>query len=150
MKKEILHQLFFPHPLQTVWEYITNSELMEQWLMPNDFEPVVGRPFQFKTKPIPSLDIDGIFHCTVLEIVPFQKLSYSWKSGPGDGTFTVDSIVVWTLTAKDNGTELTLHHSGFKEIENLSVYAAMNGGWLTNMKKIEELIKNKTYGTANA
>ncbi len=123
MKKEISHQLFFPHPPQTVWEYLTNPELMEQWLMPNDFEPVVGHPFQFKTKPIPALHVDGIFHCTVLEIVPFQKLSYSWKSGPGDGTFTVDSIVVWTLTPKDNGTELLLQHSGFKEVENLAIYA---------------------------
>ncbi len=150
MKKEILHQLFFPHSPEMVWEYLTTPELMEQWLMPNNFQPAVGHSFQFKTKPIPSLDIDGIFHCTVLEIVPFQKLSYSWKSGPGDGTFTVDSIVVWTLTQKENGTELLLQHSGFKEVENLSVYAAMNGGWLANMKKIGELIKNKTYGTANA
>ena len=121
MNKEILQQLFFPHSPQTVWEYLTTPELMEQWLMPNNFKPIVGQSFQFKTKPIPSLNVDGIFHCTVLEIVPFQKLSYSWKSGPGDGTFTLDSIVVWTLTAKDNGTELLLQHSGFKEVENLSI-----------------------------
>lgn len=150
MKKEILHQLFFSHPPQTVWEYLTNSELMKQWLMPNDFVPIVGRSFQFKTKPIPSLDFDGIVYCTVLEIVPFEKLSYSWKSGNGDGDITVDSVVVWTLTAKDNGTELTLHHSGFTEAVNLSMYSALNGGWLANMKKIEQLIQNKMYDKANA
>ncbi|MDQ2752298.1 MAG: SRPBCC domain-containing protein [Bacteroidota bacterium] len=150
MKKEIIHQLFFPFSPQTVWEYLTKPELMEQWLMPTNFEPVVGQPFQFKTKPIQSLGFDGIFYCTVLEIVPLQKLSYSWKGGPGDGTITLDSIVVWTLTAKENGTELLLQHSGFTEVENLSIYNGMKEGWLKNMQKMENLIKNKTYGTANA
>jgi uncharacterized protein YndB with AHSA1/START domain len=32
-----------------------------------------------------------------VEVVPLQKLSYSWKTGPGEGRITVDSLVVWTL-----------------------------------------------------
>ena len=150
MKNEIQHQLFFPHPPKTVWEYLTNAELMKQWLMPNDFQPVVGRSFQFKVKPVPALDFDGIVQCTVLEIVPFQKLSYSWKSGNLNGDVTIDSLVVWTLTAKENGTELVLRHSGFTDADNLPIFSAMKQGWLTNMQKIGELIKTKTYGTTQA
>jgi len=37
MTKSIKHQFFFPHPPETVWEYLTKPELMEQWLMRNDF-----------------------------------------------------------------------------------------------------------------
>src|SRR5947208_3658911 len=110
MTKSVQHTFFYHNPPKDVWEYLTNSALMAQWLMPNDFEPILGYDFQFKIPPMPKLDFDGIIYCKVLEIVPFKKLSYSWKSGPGQGKITIDSIVVWTLTPKENGTELKLVH----------------------------------------
>src|SRR5882757_445082 len=82
MKKTIKHQFFYPHPPEKVWDYLTKPELMEQWIMKNDFQSIVGLDFQFRTNPIPSLNFDGVFYCKVLEIVPFKKLSYSWNSGP--------------------------------------------------------------------
>jgi uncharacterized protein YndB with AHSA1/START domain len=149
MATSINHQFFFPHPPESVWEYLTNAELMEQWLMKNDFQPIIGYDFQFRTKPIPSLDLDGIFYCKVLEIVPFKKLSYSWKGGPGDGKITLDSVVVWKLQPKDKGTDLFLEHSGFSKIENLAIYTAMNDGWLKNIHKIAERINAAKHGTTN-
>ncbi|SHG42357.1 Uncharacterized conserved protein YndB, AHSA1/START domain [Chryseolinea serpens] len=146
MTKSIHHQFFFPHPPEMVWEYLTNAELMAQWLMKNDFQPIVGHEFQFRTNPIPSLDIDGIMYCTVLEIIPFKKLSYSWKAGPGGGKITLDTVVVWELQSKEKGTDLLLEHSGFLEIENLSLYNGMTDGWLKNVNKIAERL-NAKYGT---
>jgi uncharacterized protein YndB with AHSA1/START domain len=148
MTKNIQHQLFFPHPPEVVWEYLTNAELMQLWLMKNDFLPVVGHDFQFRTNPMPAFEFDGIAYCKVLEIVPFKKISYSWKGGPGEGKITLDSVVEWKLEAKDNGTELFLDHSGFTELVNLSMFDAMNNGWLRNMHKIAERI-NEKYGTTN-
>ncbi|MDP4212942.1 MAG: SRPBCC domain-containing protein [Bacteroidota bacterium] len=149
MTPSINHQFFFPHSPEEVWEYLTNAELMELWLMKNDFQPVKGHDFQFRTKSIPSLDFDGIVYCRVLEIIPFKKLSYSWKCGPGNGRITVDSVVVWTLLPKDMGTELFLEHSGFSKMENLNMYTAMNNGWLQNIQKIAERIKAAKHGTTN-
>ncbi|MBT1698388.1 SRPBCC domain-containing protein [Fulvivirgaceae bacterium PWU4] len=100
MTNVIKHKFFYPHPPEAIWEYLTRSDLMELWLMKNDFQPVVGHDFQFRTDPIPALDFDGIFYCKVLEVVPFKKLSYSWKSGPGDGQITLDSVVTWKLKPK--------------------------------------------------
>ena len=82
MPNSINHKLFFPNPPAAVWEYLTNSELMELWLMKNDFKPIVGHEFQFKTNPMPGFDFDGNIYCKVLEIVPNKKLIYSWKGGP--------------------------------------------------------------------
>ena len=121
MAASIKHQLFFPHPPAMVWEYLTNAELMELWLMKNDFQPIMGHEFQFIIKPIPSLDFDGIVYCKVLEIVPFKKLSYSWKLGPGDGTINVDSVVRWELQSKDNGTELLLDHGDRSHLQRTGV-----------------------------
>ena len=103
--------------------------------MPNNFKPTPGSDFQFRTKPIPSLDLDGVFYCTVLEIVPFQKLTYTWKGGSGDGVFTLDTVVEWSLEKYGNGTKLFLKQWGFKET-NLDIFTAMTNGWEQNIQKM--------------
>ena len=147
MAQSIKHQLFFPHPPEAVWEYLTNAGLMGLWLMKNDFQPVAGHEFTFRSTPVPSLDWEGIVYCKVLEIVPFKKLSYSWKLGPGDGTINVDSVVRWELQPKDKGTELLLDHGDFAILKNMGIFDAMNKGWLENMHKIADHLNQTTHGT---
>ena len=150
MAKIIKHQFFFAHPVETVWEYLTKSELMEQWLMKNDFQPIVGLDFQFRTNPIPSLNFDGIFYCKVLEIIPFKRLSYSWSSGPGRGEITLDSIVVWKLERRDKGTELFLEHSGFAREENLNFFNGLNHGWVEKLQNIANLLTAAQHDATKA
>ncbi len=133
--KTIKQNYFFPNKLETVWEYLTNSELLEKWLMPNDFKPILNHQFTFKTNPLPQFNCDGIFHCKVIEIEPMKKLVYSWNSDSGEGSLNLLSTVEWTLLEKDNGTELQLIHSGFTN-ENFEIYSAMMNGWKENVEKI--------------
>lgn len=147
MAKFIQHQLFYPNPPEMVWDYLTTPELIAQWLMPGDLKPIIGHEFQFRTKPMPDMSFDGIFYCKILEVIPFKKLSYSWKFGPGDGTLN-NSIVNWTLTEKNNGTELLLVHNGFEGADFLPMFASMNEGWLKHINKILQLIKEN--GTTKA
>ncbi len=149
MSTTISHNLYFAHPPERVWEYLTQSALMEQWLMPNDFLPILGYEFQFRTRPLPQMNLDGIFHCKVLEIVPYRKLTYSWKAGPGNQQFTLDSVVYWTLRPKEGGTELFLEHSGFRELEHFTLFNAMNEGWLKNIKKIDDHLNKDKNAAAN-
>ncbi|HLK28912.1 MAG TPA: SRPBCC domain-containing protein [Puia sp.] len=148
MNRTIKQNFFYSHTPEVVWEFLTNAELIAQWLMPNDFQPVVGHDFTFRIRPIPEFEFDGIIYCKVLEMIPHKRLSYSWKGGPGDGRINLDSVVEWTLTKKDNGTELSLVHSGL--MENVSIYNAMTKGWMENMAKIAGLIKPTTNGTTKA
>lgn len=149
MTTSIKHHFLFPHPPWEVWEYLANAELMKQWMMKNDFLPIAGVRFQFRTNPIPSLDFDGIFYCKVIEIVPFKKLSYTWKSGSREDRVTLDSVVMWKLQPKDEGTELFLEHSGFSEKENLSMYYALTDDWLKNIHKIAESLNAAQHDIAN-
>jgi len=149
MQHRIQHTVFFPHPPEAVWEFLTRPELISQWLMETDFEPIVGYDFHFKSKPVPQFDWDGIIYCKVLEVDAPKKLTYSWKGGPGNGKITMDSIVRWTLKPKDNGTELSVDHSGFKVLTNLDIFSAMEKGWLQNMNKILELLNRRSHDTAN-
>ncbi len=138
MTKIIKHRFLFPHPKEIVWGYLTKSELLEQWLMKNDFRPIAGHAFQFRTNPIPSLDFDRTCYCKVMEIIPFKKLSYSWRGGPGE--ITLDSMVVWKLMSNDKGTELFLEHSGFGKEENPNFYEGMVDGWPKAVQKIMNLL----------
>lgn len=143
MTKTIRHQFYFEQPPEVVWAYLTQPELMALWLMKSNFKLEMGYEFQFRTGPMPQLNIDGIFHCKVLEIIPCKKLVYSWQCGPGDGKIELDSLVVWQLNSRDNGTELLLEHSGFREIADLDLYNGFNEGWVKNVQKIMDLLKEK-------
>lgn len=140
MERSIKHQYFFAHSPEKVWQYLTNSDLMALWLMKNNFQPIVGTDFQFRINPIPDLDFDGIFYCTVLEIEPYKKLSYSWKSGPGDEKITLESVVIWKLEPTEKGTQVYLEHNGFNKDENLDFFNGLNHGWLEKFEKINNLL----------
>src|ERR1700733_2350409 len=148
MQTEIKNEWIYEQSPNEVWEYLTQADLIALWLMPNNFKPISGYEFQFSTKPIPSLELDGIFHCKVLEIVPFQKLMYSWKGGSGDGVFTLDTVVEWTLEKYGNGTKLFLKQSGFKEA-NLAIFTAMTNGWHINIQKMINILNTEHNGSTN-
>jgi uncharacterized protein YndB with AHSA1/START domain len=42
-----------PHPLEKVWRALTQGSLIKEWLMDNDFQPVVGHRFSFAPHPCP-------------------------------------------------------------------------------------------------
>ena len=149
MTQSINHTLFFPNKPEAIWEYLTDSELMQLWLMKNDFKPVVGHEFQFRTNPLPQFNFDGIVHCKVLEVIQNKKLVYSWKGGPSKDEVEWDTVVEWTLTEKNNGTELQLAHSGFENVENLPIFYGFKDGWLKNMHKIYNKLNTAEHGTTN-
>lgn len=135
MKKDIEQIWYFDQPITTVWQYLTDPELVSQWLMKNTFKPQVGHQFNFYSKPIKRFNWDGVVHCEVLTLLPEQKLSYSWKGIKPDGTTNLDTIVTWTLKPKGTGTELTLQHTGFKGFSNYISAIIMDKGW---SKKIRQ------------
>src|SRR5262249_58705940 len=79
-----------PHPAEKIWRALTQGPLIEEWLMKNDFQPVVGHRFNFRAEPMPQWN--GVTDCEVLVIEPNERLSYSW-SASGEET-----VVTWTLT----------------------------------------------------
>jgi uncharacterized protein YndB with AHSA1/START domain len=129
MQRDITVRWFFSQPPEKVWDCLTNPELLSLWLMKNDFKPVVGHRFNFYTKPLPKMGFDGIVYCEVIEMIPLEKLVYSWKGGPRPGVIKLDTLLVWTLEAKDGGTEMLLEHKGFKGLGNYVSSIFMGNGW---------------------
>lgn len=149
MTRIIKHKFAFPHPVETVWEYLTNADLLELWLMKNDFKPIIGHEFQFRTGPIAALNFDGIFYCKVLEIVPFRHLAYSWNCGSGNGEINLESVVKWNLEPSEKGTDVYLEHSGFAKQENLEFYNGLLLGWVEKSEKLDKLLNAQKDGNTN-
>ncbi|HWB25142.1 MAG TPA: SRPBCC domain-containing protein [Chitinophagaceae bacterium] len=137
MEKEVNRTWLFHRPPEEVWEYLTNPELLELWLMKSDFQPVPGHKFHFVYLPKIDSNYNGAVNCEVLEVNPVSKLSYSWETTTRNGSRKLNSIVIWTLAAKENGTELHLRHTGFTLSEDVSAHST---GWNTCLKRAEELL----------
>ena len=136
--RDIVVEDDLPHAPEIVWKTLTNKELLSRWLMPNDFQPVVGKRFTFQTKPMG--DWDGVVHCEVLEVVTNRKLVYSWKGGSDRNAkygSRLDSVVTWTLTPVTGGTRLRMVHAGFRSPENDAAFEAMSSGWGRIMATID-------------
>ena len=129
--QQIMVDEVFPHAPEIIWKTLTTGDLIGRWLMtPAGFEPVKGKQFTFQTKPAGKWD--GTIHCQVLEVIPNQRLAYSWQGGDesnvGYGS-RLNTVVTWTLTQVENGTRLQLVHSGFVTPQNDSALKTMGEGW---------------------
>ena len=109
-----------PHAPEKIWRALTQAPLIGQWLMENDFRPVVGHKFTLRAKPVPNWN--GIVDCEVLAIEPNQRLSYTW------GSMGLGSVVTWTLAPGDNGTRVRMEQTGFPSEESAS-YKGASYGW---------------------
>src|ERR1700685_4632241 len=81
----------FPHPPEKLWRALTESSLLAQWMMGNDFEPVAGRKFQFRTDPKPNWN--GIVDGKVLVVEPMKQLSYNWAVGTSENSAGLQCVV---------------------------------------------------------
>lgn len=147
MERDIKIKWFFPHPPDKVWDCLTDAAILSLWLMKNDFRAVVGHRFNFFAKPMPKMGFDGIVYCEVLEVIPQQKLVYTWQGGPSPGVVKLDTLLVWTLEAKNGGTEIMLEHKGFKGMGNIVASIFMGSGWKKGIpRRFEKVLNNYANG----
>jgi uncharacterized protein YndB with AHSA1/START domain len=57
-----------PFPPEKIWRALTQPHLIEEWLMKNDFNPVVGERFNLRAD-------WGAVDCQVLVVEPNKTLS---------------------------------------------------------------------------
>ena len=105
-----------PHPPEKIWRALTQGPLIEEWLMANDFEPVVGHKFNLRAKPVPNWN--GVIDCEVLVVEANSLLAYTW------GTLGMGSVVTWTLTPTEGGTHVRMEQSGFREDQQANIKGA--------------------------
>ena len=120
-----------PHPPEKIWRALTQGALIKEWLMDNDFQPVVGHRFSFRAAPMPNWN--GIIDSEVLVIEPNRKLSYSW------GSLGLESVVEWTLEPTSGGTRLRMEQSGFRDDQEAN-YRGATYGWQKFLAGLERVV----------
>jgi uncharacterized protein YndB with AHSA1/START domain len=137
--RSIVVERVLPHPPEKIWRTLTESALISEWLMPNDFESTLGKRFNLRATPIG--DWDGVVECEVLEVKPLRLLRYSWNTGSFTGEMNgsrLESIVTWTLTPLDDGTRVRMEHAGFGPGNELA-YDEMTSGWTKVVEWLNEV-----------
>jgi uncharacterized protein YndB with AHSA1/START domain len=87
----------------------------------------------------------------VLEVVPNERLVYTWKSGhESNGVYVsrLDTLVTWTLARHDSGTRLRIVHSGFVMPKNMSIFQNINAGWSKVVPKLIAIVAEEANTTA--
>jgi uncharacterized protein YndB with AHSA1/START domain len=116
----------FPYPPERIWRALTEQHLIEEWLMKNDFKPVVGHPFKF------TADwgaVDG----KVMAVEPNKTLAYTW------GAFGLGTVVTWTLTPTAAGTHLRMEQAGFRH-DMPQAYHGARAGWPRFFTALEQVV----------
>jgi uncharacterized protein YndB with AHSA1/START domain len=120
-----------PHRPEKVWRALTEGQLIKKWLMDNDFEPVSGHKFQFRSTPVEGWD--GIIESEVLLVEPEKQLSYSWSS------MGLETVVVWKLSATEGGTLLRMEQSGFAS-DTDRAYKGATYGWQKFIGELDQVV----------
>ena len=115
-----------PYPPEKIWRALTQPHLIEEWLMKNDFTPVVGHRFNLRAD-------WGVVDCQVQAVEPNKTLSYTW------GAYGLESVVTWTLTPTSTGTHLRMEQSGFRP-DQPQYYEGAKGGWQQFFTKLEQVL----------
>jgi uncharacterized protein YndB with AHSA1/START domain len=116
----------FPYPPEKIWRALTQPHLIAEWLMKNDFVPVVDHQFTLSAE-------WGAVQCEVREVEPNRTLSYTWSA------YGLESVVTWTLTPAGEGTELRMEQVGFRP-DQQQAFEGAKYGWQKFFGNLEQVL----------
>src|SRR5277367_4065706 len=125
-ERSVVIERELPHPPEKVWRALTQGPLIEEWLMKNDFQPIVGHRFNFRAE---WGAVDG----EVLAVDPNKTLAYSWSA------FGLESVVTWTLTPSRGGTHPRTEQSGFRPDQDQAFHGA-SAAWPRLLANLEQVL----------
>ena len=131
--RSVVVELEFPHPPEKLWRALTQPHLIEEWLMKNDFKPVVGHSFNLRG------EWGGVLDCEVLAVEPHKTLSYTWDFKHEDAAYNLRSVVTFTLTPTNTGTRLRMEQSGFRA-DQRQAFGGARTGWEQFFTKLEDVL----------
>lgn len=129
--RSVIVERELPFSPEKIWRALTQPHLIEEWLMKNDFQPVVGHRFNLRRNPQPDVNI--VIDCRVEVVEPNKMLSYTWAA------YGLESVVTWTLTPTSAGTRLRMEQSGFRP-DQRQAYQGARYGWQNFFANLEQVL----------
>ncbi len=122
-------------PVETVWRYLTESELRKQWFAAGELEPREGGAVELifdhdnlSTEEVPYPEDYAKWKCAVghervVKIDPPRLLSFTWDEGK-------EGVATFELFGEGERTRLVLTHNG---ITGPGPMASFGGGWYSHL-----------------
>ncbi|MDO5970131.1 SRPBCC domain-containing protein [Flavivirga aquimarina] len=125
MNDVIKKEVTLNHSIDKVWNAISKAEEISTWFIQADFKAEKGYRYTFTSEPNEK-------GCTVISgevknANPYV-LVYTWVVADTK----VETTVCWELESTQNGTKLTLEHSGISNYGGetaVKMFESFNGGW---------------------
>jgi uncharacterized protein YndB with AHSA1/START domain len=134
-----------PGPIERVWSYLTDPDMLETWLYRNQIPTAVGEE-HLKT----IRDDDGtiVFELRIRTRVydPPHVLEYNWIEMTTEVGQIRDSVVRWELTEHGDRVHLTLTHSALPT----DAYTSIGAGWHAHLDVLVARLTGNGPTDANA
>ena len=112
-------------PAKKIWEALTDNDHMRKWYFDiSTFKPQLGFEFQFEGG---SEDQTYVHLCKITEIIPEEKLQYSWRYANYPG----NSLVTFELFPEGDRTKIKVTHEGLETFPEGRVFSkeSFTNGW---------------------
>jgi uncharacterized protein YndB with AHSA1/START domain len=110
----IRRSIIIDAPIDRVWAFLTETDKIAAWLMPNTFQPEAGAHFTMDCPP--GIGSGAPVQCSVREIRPpaagRARLVYSWEIDEP----LIETVLAIDLSEKGDATRLDLVHSGWDQL----------------------------------
>ena len=125
-----------PHPPEKLWRALTQPHLIAEWLMKNDFKPVIGHRFSLRA--IRNLAGTASLTVEVLVVEPNKTLSYAW--GAGEADLAIQSVVTFIAHAGGRLARICAwSRLGFRPDQKQN-YQGAKYGWQHFFGRLEQLL----------
>jgi uncharacterized protein YndB with AHSA1/START domain len=144
----IRREIVVPQSRGQVWQALTESATLEEWMYPNDFQPRVGHQFTFRIPPNPRLPDGLVIRCEVLECEPPRenanagdaggRLAFSWSVGGP----VVNTRVSFRLEPDGEGTRVFFEHAGFdlSQPNGPQAFKGAQYGWAKMLEQLSAVV----------
>jgi uncharacterized protein YndB with AHSA1/START domain len=161
MANKLIIVRVFDAPVNEVWKYWTEPELLKRWWGPKIFTcPVVKMDFRVGGKylscmrgsPAPGAPVQDFWSTgTYKGIIPMKKIVVTDSFADEEGNivpsshygmegFPLEMLVTFEFEEADGKTKMTLTHSGLENIDE-KMREGMAQGWNESFDKLVEIVK---------
>ncbi len=133
--KIIRKEIIIKASVEKVWKHLTDPQKLATWFLPTDFEPKAGKSFTLRCED------QGTVECVVREVVPNEKLVYSFKPPAA----SVETLVSFVLSQLGEETKLVLTHSGWEALPagEEDVFQSSEQGWGHILTRLGEALERE-------
>lgn len=139
MKDVIIKEKILNHPIDKVWNAITDAKEISTWFIEADFKAETGYQYTFNASGGECSPIKG----EVKQANPYT-LVYSWIVTEKP----LETTVKWILEEVEEGTKLYLEHSGISGYQGetaVEMFNSFNGGWDNCISGLTDYLKQMIY-----